>query len=608
MKTTNTSNQLPLSPLTSPLDERQLARLQAAAVDLSPLQLAWVSGYLAGLGGLTTAANPSRESTAEEPEAGPTLTILYGSQTGNARGVAESLAALVRARGTEPRLLSMADYRPRDLTRERLLLVVVSTQGEGEPPESARELHAFLHGKRAPRLDGLRYGVLGLGDSSYEHFCKTARDFEERFKALGGQPLLAPQYCDVAFQEAASAWSQAALERTAEHLVPREARIIQMPGTRPAPAATLARDPAAPVIAHLLENRTLTTADAVGEVRHLALAIDPAALSYTPGDALGVWFSNDPTLVDEVLQATGIDGDAAVTLGGEASDLREALASRLELTQLHPTVVKAWGALSGSKSLAALGEDPARLRDYAARHQFIDLITQHPGRPNAAALAAALLPLRPRLYSIASSQAEFPDEVHLTVARLNYAVGGQERTGGASGFLTRRLTEDAPVRVHLAENPSFRLPRDGDAPVILIAAGTGVAPFRAFLQQRAAQGERGRTWLFFGNRHFRRDFLYQLDWQAHRRAGVLNRVSVAFSRDQADKRYVQHRLAEQGRDLYAWLQDGAHLYVCGASAMGRAVHEALLDLIAAQTGGDRQQAGERLDDLRRAGRYQRDLY
>ncbi len=611
MKATNPVNQLQLTPLTSPLDERQLARLQGAVADLTPLQVAWVSGYLAGLGALTLASNPKTGQLAEEaPEAGPTLTILYGSQTGNARAVAESLAGLVRARGTEPRLVSMADYRPRDLARERLLLVVVSTQGEGEPPESARELHIFLHGKRAPRLDGLRYGVLGLGDSSYEHFCKTAKDFEERLKALGGQPLLDPQYCDLSFQVAATAWSHQALERAAEHLGQREAQIIQMPGTRPAPptASGSALPTAEPLTAQLLENRPLTTADAVGEVRHLALAIDPAALRYTPGDSLGVWFRNDPVLVDAVLGATGLDGDTVLALDGAESDLREALSSRLELTQLHPTVVRSWAGLVGSKPLAALCEDAARLREYAAGRQFIDLIAEHPGRPDAAALAAVLHPLRPRLYSIASSQAEFPDEVHLTVALLNYQVAGQERLGGASGFLTRRLAEETPVRVHLGENPSFRLPRDGAAPVIMVAAGTGVAPFRAFLQQRAAAGDRGRNWLLFGNRHFRRDFLYQLDWQAHRKAGVLSRVSVAFSRDQADKRYVQHRLIEQGRDLYAWLQEGAHLYVCGSTAMGRAVHEALLDLIAAQTGGDREAAGERLEGLRRDGRYQRDLY
>ena len=573
--------------------------------------MAWISGYLAGLSGLTVAANQTPE--AERAVAtGPTLTILYGSQTGNARGVAESLAGLVRTRGIEPRLSSMADYRPRDLARERLLLVVVSTQGEGEPPESARELHAFLHGQRAPRLDGLYYGVLGLGDSSYEHFCKTARDFDDRLTALGGQPLLAPQYCDVQFQEAAVTWSHAALERLSERTGPQDARIIQRSDisastrqgadTVPGPQTTQS------LTASLVERRPLTTADAVGEVHHLALAIDPATLRYQPGDALGVWFHNDPALVGLVLESTGLDGDLAVILDDQEIDLREALTSRLELTQLHPTLVKAWAGLTGSKPLAALCEDGARLRDYANGRQFIDLVADYPGRPDAAALTAALLPLRPRLYSIASSQAETPDEVHLTVALLRYQGAGQERLGGASGFLTRRLAEDATVRVHLAENPSFRLPSDGDAPVIMVAAGTGVAPFRAFLQERAARGDRGRNWLLFGNRHFRRDFLYQLDWQAHRQAGLLNRVQVAFSRDQTDKRYVQHRLNEQGPDLYAWLQEGAYLYCCGSTAMGRAVNAALLEVIAREAGLDQETAAERLDTLRRDGRYLRDLY
>ena len=586
-----------------------MARLQGALGDLSPLQLAWVSGYLAGLGGVSPAANQAPE-VERAAVTGPTLTILYGSQTGNARGVAESLAGLARTRGLAPRLSSMADYRPRDLPRERWLLVVVSTQGEGEPPESARELHAFLHGKRAPRLAGLRYGVLGLGDSSYAQFCRTAQDFADRLAALGGQALLDPQYCDVQYREAATAWSHAALERVTASLSRPALSIVQPAAPSPAPPQVAGPGAATPALltASLLESRPLSTPDAVGEVRHLALAIDPATLSYQPGDALGVWFHNDPLLVEQVLERTGLDGDRPVTLDGQESDLRAALTRRLELTQLHPTLVKTWAGLTGSAPLAALCADAARLRDYANGHQFIDLLADYPGRPDAAALTAALLPLRPRLYSIASSQAETPDEVHLTVALLSYQVAGQERLGGASGFLTRRLAVDAPVQVHLAENPAFRLPADGDAPVIMIAAGTGVAPFRAFLQERAARGDRGRNWLLFGNRHFRHDFLYQLDWQAHRQAGRLNPVHVAFSRDQPDKRYVQHRVQEEGAGLYAWLQEGAYLYCCGSTAMGRAVDAALLKVISRAAGIDEENAAERLDTLRRDGRYLRDLY
>ena len=596
-----------LTPLTSPLDERQLASLQTALTGLSPLQVAWVSGYLAGRGGVSAAAVGS-----SAPAVSNGLTILYGSQTGNTRGVAESLAASVRARGVEPRLVSMADYKAREIGQERLLLLLVSTQGEGEPPEAAQDLFKYLHGKRAPRLEALRYAVLGLGDSSYAQFCEAAKAFDARLKDLGAQPLLDLQCCDVTYQDAAADWSSRALEITARLLEPPAAKVFQIHGGKGVatggPAASAPVDVASPQLAQLIERRRLTTGDAVGEVQHLSLAIDPQRLRFTPGDALGVWFRNDPELVDEILGALRLDGEAPVSLDGADVGLRDALSERFEITQLHPTLVKAWAERLGVGPLATLSEDGARLRDYAGSRQLIDLITEYPASLAPADLTQWLQPLRPRLYSIASSQAEIEDEVHLTVALLRYAVQGHERIGGASGFLARRLAEDDSIRVAVTENPHFRLPSDGDRPIILVGAGTGVAPFRAFLQERAARGDRGRHWLVFGNRHYRRDFLYQLDWQAHRKAGRLERVSVAFSRDQGDKRYVQHRLLEQGRDLHAWLEDGAHLYVCGATAMGRAVQDALLDLIACERHLDREGADDYLDSLRQDGRYQRDLY
>jgi sulfite reductase (NADPH) flavoprotein alpha-component len=635
-----------LTALTSPLEERQLATLEQALTGLSPTQIAWVSGYLAAHSALMApAANSARiaEPSADldptikpalDPALSGGLTLLYGSQTGNAQGLAETLAGLAGTRGMQPRLVSMGDYRARDIGRERLLLILVSTHGEGEPPESALDLFNFLHGKRAPRLDALRFAVLGLGDSSYEHFCATAKAFDAQLRSLGAQPLLDLQCCDVTYQDAAADWSARALD-LAEQVIGDlagqgsdgtlqrpAANVIPMHWAKSLGASTTdAPLPSHPLVARLLECRPLTTADAVAEVHHLALGIEPETLRFVPGDALAVWFRNEPALVEAVLSATRLDGDAPVTVGGAEIALREALSERLELTRLHPTLVKRWSGLTGTDltgsaelhadamaDLARLCEDGARLRQYAGSRQVIDLIEDHPRRLDAASLAALLQPLSPRLYSIASSQAEIDDEIHLTVSLLRYPVGDQERLGGASGFLTQRLDEDAVLRVELKPNPNFRLPSNGDTPILMIGAGTGVAPYRAFLQERAARGERGRAWLLFGNRHQRRDFLYQLDWQSHRQRGQLTRVSTAFSRDQADKRYVQHRLLEQGRDLYDWLREGAHLYVCGATAMGQAVQEALGALIEREASCDRETAQDHLDTLRRDGRYQRDLY
>ncbi len=589
-----------LEPLGSPLDERQLQALNQALAGLSAGQLAWVSGYLAGVGGL--AAN----APAEESQTEPALTVLYGSQTGNARRLAETLGERARDRGLGVRVVSMGDYRPRDLPRERLLLVVVSTQGEGEPPESARELHAWLHGKRAGSLDGLRFAVLGLGDSSYEHFCRVAREFDQRLSQLGARRVLDPECCDLDFEGPADAWTGRALDKVEDLSPSRSADVLTFQTVQQ--KQEVLHDKDHPYPATLIEQRRITTDDAVADVRHLAFAVDPRRLRYTPGDSLGVWFHNDPALVDRVLTATGLDANAAVTLGQDRLSLGRALLERLELTRLHPKVVQAWARLSGSAPLNELMGNKARLRAFASRHQPIDLLSDYPARPAPQALAAALQTLQPRLYSVASSQAELEDEVHLAVSLVRFHAQGREHLGGASGFLVERLAEDQSAGVYLVENPAFRLPPDGDTPIIMIGAGTGVAPYRAFLQQRAAEGASGRNWLVFGNRHFHRDFLYQLDWQAWRKAGLLHRASLAFSRDGADRVYVQQRLREQAVELYRWLAEGAHLYVCGATAMGQAVHQALRD-VAAQGGGlDADAAAEFIQGLHSTGRYHRDLY
>lgn len=590
-----------LNALTSPLETHQLEALQRALDGLSPTQIAWVSGYLAGLAAASdTAADLAAASTA------PALTVLYGSQTGNAKGVAVALSQQAEAKGLATRVISMGEYPARQLAEERLLLVVVSTYGDGEPPESARALYAYLHSKRTPRLERVHYGVLGLGDSSYEHFCRTAREFDARLAALGATRLLPCQCCDVDYAGAADRWVLTAVAKAAELAPRRGGEVVPLPGLRGVPLSQHGKDH--PYRAVLIDTRRITSEDAFSHVRHLALELDPKVLPYRPGDALGVWFRNDPRLVEAVLEATGLDGEAPVTVTAGETTLRHTLTERLELTQLHPAVVRAWAAQSGAQALECLTGDEEQLRAYAGQHQVIDLLREHPSQPEAAAFAKLLHPLQPRLYSIASSPAALPGELHLTVCLLRYGTNGAVGTGGCSGFLVERLGEDDALDVYVVENSSFRLPADPAAPVILVGAGTGVAPFRAFLQERTEAGAQGRNWLVFGNRHFHRDFLYHTDWLAWRRSGVLAKVSLAFSREGPERVYVQDRLREEAGELYRWLAEGAHLYVCGATRMGQAVHRTLLEVVVREGVMGEEAAREYVDNLLQEGRYHRDLY
>ena len=590
---------VPITAAHLPLTDAQAERLRALVGELSPAQLLWVSGYLAA-----HAQQGGDAPVTPAATAAGALTVLYGSQSGNGAKLARRLAELAQARGLAVTLTSTADYKPVRLRDEHMLALIVSTHGEGEPPDSARELHEYLHGRKAPRLENLCYAVLALGDSSYQFYCQTGKDFDAAFEKQGAQRLFERVDCDIDYDDAAAAWMEQLL-----------GRVGSAPAVRATPALTpvgggMQYDKRNPYQAEVLENIVLNGRGSDKETRHIELAVP--GLSYTPGDALGVLAQNDPRLVDELLSVLDLSAEAPVSVGGVALPLAQALTGHLEITALTRPFLAGWAALAGADRLTALLADgnEAALRAFLDGRQIIDVVQEFalPGL-EADAFVGLLRRLPPRLYSLASSPAASPDEAHVTVAAVRYHSHGRARAGVASTWLADRVKPGDTVPVFIEANENFRLPADPQAPVIMIGPGTGVAPFRAFLQEREVQGATGQNWLFFGDRHFHTDFLYQIDWQSWLKGGLLTRMDVAFSRDQARKVYVQDRLRERGGALYAWLQSGAHVYVCGdATAMAADVHAALRDIVAAQGGLGAEAAEEYLRELARTRRYQRDIY
>ncbi|MFB2686695.1 assimilatory sulfite reductase (NADPH) flavoprotein subunit [Shewanella mangrovisoli] len=598
-----------LSSLASPLSQPQVEKLKQLTAELNAVQLAWVSGYLAAT---ANAGNQAQLAPVSDAQAAQTVTILYGSQTGNGRGIAKALAEKAKAQGYGVNLASMGEYNVRQLKQETLLLLVVSTHGEGEAPDDAIELHKFLASKRAPQLNNLHYSVLALGDSSYEFFCQTGKDFDARLSALGAKALLPLVECDVDYEAAAGQWHADVLTAV-KPLIQTTANVVALNDTGSAPAASESEfTKQNPFSAEVLISQKITGRGSDRDVRHVEIDLGESGLRYEVGDALGVWFSNSDTLVDEILAGLGLAADTTVAVGNESISLKQALIEKKELTQLYPGLVKAWAELSASPELLALSEDKEQVRQFILHHQFADLVANYQLKADAHLdankLVELLRPLTPRLYSIASSQNEVDTEVHLTVALVEDEHQGQARFGGASHFLAS-AQEGAEVKVYVEPNKHFRLPEDPQTPVIMIGPGTGVAPFRAFMQERVAQGAEGDSWLFFGNPHFEQDFLYQTEWQQYLKNGDLTRIDVAFSRDQAHKIYVQHRIKEQGQTLWQWLQNGAHLYICGdAERMAKDVHQALL-AVAVEFGGLSSEAAEEyFETLRSHKRYQKDVY
>ncbi|KAF1695410.1 assimilatory sulfite reductase (NADPH) flavoprotein subunit [Pseudoxanthomonas daejeonensis] len=607
----------------SPLNEDRKVLLGRLVDGLDGPSLWWLSGYTAGLAQVHAppqlAVLPGGAAGAAS-QAGQRLTVLYGSQTGNARREAEKIAQAAEGAGLAVRLLRTDAYATRELASERLLYVVISTQGEGDPPDDSIGFTEFLLGKRAPKLPELKFAVLGLGDTSYADFCGISRKLDARLAELGAQRVLEAGQADLDIDTVAGPWRDSALAQARELLkaspAPAAAHLATVTPLRAVSAWSHER----PFPAEVLANQRVSGREFKGQgflqygsgdkdVRHIELSLEGSGLAYEPGDALGIRHRNPAVLVDAVLQATHLDGNTAVTSGEQTLPLSEWLATRRELTRLSRPFLAAHAERSGAASLKQLLDptQPAGLAALLADHQLVDVLRRWPADWDHDGLLAALRPQAQRLYSIASSPRRVGEEAHLTVDILGYHAHGHDHGGAASGFLAT-LDEGGQVPVYIEPNERFRVPADGARDIIMVGPGTGVAPFRGFVQERAETGASGRNWLFFGAQHFNTGFLYQVEWQDALRRRELHRLDLAFSRDQADKIYIQSRLRERGREVYDWLQSGAHFYVCGAIAMGKDVHATLLEIIAAHNGGDAEAASDYLTALQTEGRYSRDVY
>jgi sulfite reductase (NADPH) flavoprotein alpha-component len=623
-------NEPPLRAENSPFNAEQAQQLSRLIPTLTDEQLIWLGGYLAGVrsrpaqqpAGAATFAATAQPAGGGAPAAasGTGVTVLFASQTGNAMRLAGELSQRLEHAGLSVTLSCMSEYRTSALKKTRCLLIVASTHGEGEPPDKARLFHEFLHGKRAPRLEGLRYSVLALGDLSYKQFCQIGKDFDRQLEALGAQRLHARVDCDVDYREAAEAWMLAVWQVLAGEVSTASASGAQAGGAMPslsapsrtfAPRSVDAYSREHPFHAEVLESFTLNGRGSDKETRFMKLSLEPSGLSFEPGDSLGIFPQNHPSLVDDFIAEMRWNADELVPAGKEEMPLREALLKRYEITRLTRPLLQQAAEFSrdGLHELVHRRSDD-ELDAYVAGRDLIDLARDFslvgiPPRD----FVRSLRRIPARLYSISSSYQATPGEVDLTISVLRYHAHKRDRLGACSSYCAERVRLGDRVPVYVSANPNFRMPTDPGVPIIMVGAGTGVAPFRAFLEQREEAGAASRAWLFFGDRRFRTDFLYQLDWLRWRKQGVLTRMDVAFSRDASAKVYVQHRMLQRSREIYAWLQEGACFYVCGdEKRMAPDVHAALTAIVRQEGGMSDEQAKDYLDVLRQQNRYQRDVY
>ena len=568
----------------------------------SASQRAWLSGFFAGMH-----THMIQSTGSVNPADVRIINILYGSQTGNAEAVANDAATAAKAHGLKPVVKSMDEVEADALAAMDYLLIITSTYGEGEMPDNAQMLWDTMAADSAPKLADMQYSVLALGDTSYDLFCQAGKDWDKRLAELGAKRVYPRTDCDVDFEEPAEAWISEVIPQMAGGAT--TATVVDTsPAAHEKPQYTRKN----PFPAKLSVNRVVTDPSSSKETRHYELSIAGSGLSYEAGDALCVFPANCPELVTDILNAIGCNGDEEEPVNGELMPLRDALRTHFEIKSPSKELLEEIAKRSGNQELNGLlgAGDKERLADYLWGRDTLDLLLQCANCEFSAAEFIALLkPLQHRAYSISSSSKLYPDSVHLTVASVRYESYGRRHKGVCSTFLADLVDETTDVRCFFTPNKVFRVPEDDSVPMIMVGPGTGIAPFRAFLQERQYRCAPGKNWLFFGDRNAATDFIYREELETMQASGVLTRLDLAFSRDQEEKIYVQDRMREHGAELFAWLEQGGYFFVCGdAYRMAKDVDKALHDIIAAHGKRSEQQAVDYVNQLKKDKRYVRDVY
>lgn len=619
-------DELNLSVTNSPFTEGQATQINELLQTLTPEQKVWLSGYLVANQQLTSGISDTQGSQIgavskdtetmlqqNEPTIQPekrAITLLYGSETGNAQGLAEIFEERLSNIGHNVTLKAMDEFKSKNLKNVEDLFIITSTQGEGDPPDNAAELHEFIHGRKAPKLEGVRFSVLALGDQTYEFFCQTGKDFDKKLEELGAERLYERVDCDVDYEEDAEKW-MANVINTIDS-APEGTQSEQVVSESIKSAKEKKYSKANPYQAEVLENINLNGRGSNKETRHIEFLLDNFGEEYEVGDCLVVLPQNDPALVELLMSTLGWDpGDQIqISEDGDTISLEEALTSYFEITKLTRPLLQNAAAYFDNEALEDKVQDSEWIQNYIEGRDFIDLLNDFPPEElEPEDLYQILRKLPPREYSISSSYQSLPDEVHITVGAVRYNTHGRDRSGVCSVQFAERIQPGDTVPIYLKRNPNFKFPKNGDTPVIMIGPGTGIAPFRAHMQEREEYGYKGNTWLFFGDQHFTTDFLYQTEWQEWLKDGFLEKMNVAFSRDTDQKVYVQHRIAEHSKEFNEWLEKGASIYICGDEKnMAKDVHQAIRNVLVKEQNLTEEDAESYLKQMKKDKRYQRDVY